>query len=746
MPKFLIEHSAKPAVLLLGFTGILRQTLVNYLTEYSCEIFENQEKLQDRQLFYVWQKDNLNKLTKSLLLANQHKAKFILVSTEKNSQKAAKIQKNLEQIKGEVEVYFFNFPQIKDLNQANTLVKQMFATIVLGQKNQVTSKNPPKKTITSSLTLSNRGVFFLSFWLIFFSFLIYSILTFFCFYAGFSKVKQTLNFFAKNDFAAAKKQAEAAYQFFLMGDKMLNPVLAVAGLVSGSEAKTLKDGVAVSLLTANILSEAAFVAGLSQNLGQAILSARISLHPSQIQDLVSEIEELKTNVALLSTTLATFANNRSKPAVFFQRQKIFQEAEANLKQTKDLLVLLNQLTKILPAVLGFDQPKTFLLLFQNNSELRPTGGFIGSFGWVTFQQGRLIEFKTEDVYTADGQLKGHVPPPEPIRKYLNQENWYLRDSNFDPDFAVAASQAEWFLKHEMNLTFDGVFAFDLTSVEGILRAIGGVYLSDYGETITADNLFLKTQAASEIGFFPGSTQKRDFLGSLGRSIFIKLTSSPVNLSQLVKEVKQSLDHKHILLYFHQEEIQQLIEQTGWAGRLASVACQQVNCLADYLMLVEANLGINKANFLVERKAILNLKLTDNRLFHELILDYVNETPGSVYPSGPYFSYTRVFLPGQAEIKEVMVEKEQLKNEEIKLESYQDKKVIGFPFRLPANQTRKVKITYVLPVNQTQPINLQFLVQKQPGIKPFSFDLVFFDKPSLNKSLMVSADHLLEFVL
>ncbi|MCX6705358.1 MAG: DUF4012 domain-containing protein, partial [Candidatus Woesebacteria bacterium] len=64
----------------------------------------------------------------------------------------------------------------------------------------------------------------------------------------------------------------------------------------------------------------------------------------------------------------------------------------------------------LPRLLGQDKSKTYLVLFENNMELRPTGGFIGSFGLVTFDGGRLSDLTVNDVYSADGQLNGHVEP------------------------------------------------------------------------------------------------------------------------------------------------------------------------------------------------------------------------------------------------------------------------------------------------------------------------------------------------
>lgn len=97
-------------------------------------------------------------------------------------------------------------------------------------------------------------------------------------------------------------------------------------------------------------------------------------------------------------------------------------------------------------------------------ELRSTGGFIGSFAVLSFENGKLYDMPIYDVYDADGQLKGHVEPPKPIKNILGEANWYLRDSNFDPDFPTSARRAEWFMKKTLNLDLDGTIAVNVNTL------------------------------------------------------------------------------------------------------------------------------------------------------------------------------------------------------------------------------------------------------------------------------------------
>ena len=183
------------------------------------------------------------------------------------------------------------------------------------------------------------------------------------------------------------------------------------------------------------------------------------------------------------------------------------------------------------TIFGEKNPQDYVVFFYNNMEIRPGGGFIGSFAHVTFDTYTLKEFKVYDVYDADGQLGIHVEPPLPIRTYLEQPHWFLRDSNFNPDFERNIDTADFFLRKELSLPeFDGAAAITATGLSYILEAFGDVYIEDFGETINKDNFYIKTQSQTEQDFFPGSTKKKNFLSSVGRTLMFKLdTASLENL-------------------------------------------------------------------------------------------------------------------------------------------------------------------------------------------------------------------------
>ena len=158
------------------------------------------------------------------------------------------------------------------------------------------------------------------------------------------------------------------------------------------------------------------------------------------------------------------------------------------------------------------------------------------------------------------ELEGQITPPEPISKYLGEENWYLRDANWNPDFPESADQIEWFLSKEVQTRVDGVIAVDLEFARKLLTTLGGVNLPDFNTVINADNLYLEAQTRSEKNFFPGATNKRDFLGSLARALLIKIgAEDSLPIGKLLEGFFSSLSEKHVLLNSNNEDIQKVFD-------------------------------------------------------------------------------------------------------------------------------------------------------------------------------------------
>lgn len=327
----------------------------------------------------------------------------------------------------------------------------------------------------------------------------------------------------------------------------------------------------------------------------------------------------------------------SKRALVFYKDEL-AKARMVIGQIDDLLAVFDELV---PGQKG--ATRTYLVVLQNSAELRPTGGFIGSYALVRFDSGHLASYKFYDVYAADGQMHGAISPPDEILHYLGQPSWFMRDANWAPDFPLTAKRLEWFLEKETGMTVNGVAAINLGAVQLLLKATGPVTLSS-GETISAENFFDKAEYASEINFFPGSEQKPQFMAQVAEKLLGAVTSGQgSNWPGLGQAVAKTAEQKEILVYLNSPLAEEVMVKNSWAGSVATAGCalKNTNCL----MLVEANLGANKANYFVRRGVRVDTVVDKAGGVETTVLVRLrNESPSVTWPGGVYKDYLRFLVP------------------------------------------------------------------------------------------------------
>ncbi len=427
---------------------------------------------------------------------------------------------------------------------------------------------------------------------------------------------------------------------------------------------------------------------------------------SLVEDSVSlatELDALYRETSFLETELANLN---------FASSGLSQGLE-KLKQWRPLLLSAATIAKRLPLLLGEEGVKTYLVLFQNNMELRPTGGFIGSFGLVTFDKGKLIDVEVFDVYSADGQLKGHVEPPAPIKTYLGEANWFLRDANWDPDFPTSAARIEWFLDKEIDRAVDGVIGVDLEMVKQILAATGPVSLTDFGVEINEKNIYERVQYEAEENFFPGSRKKANFLTALSQTMLDRLIhSEEEKYVRLARVFLENLKARHVQLFFHDQETARALGKAGWSGAVEIAECSG-NCGVSWLAMSEANVGVNKVNYFVDRQMSLSVKVADQKVINTLVIEYQNDAPSALGIGARYKNYLRLLLPLEAQVQEVLVGTEKVDPETEKINGRLE---AGTLVEIPSNAKTRVTFVWESPVNLdfANPGYYQISWQKQAG--------------------------------
>lgn len=255
---------------------------------------------------------------------------------------------------------------------------------------------------------------------------------------------------------------------------------------------------------------------------------------------------------------------------------------------------------LIQDLLGTTEPRTYLFLFLNNTELRPGGGFIGTYAVVNFENAYPDIIKVEGTEIIDNLAPKNFPsvPPQPIKDYLGVDRWYFRDSNWSPDFVVSAANAlSLYSKEngEMADDIDLVIGFTPTVIEELLRISGPVTIN--GIQFTADNFTEKLEYEVEYGFAHKGISfddRKKMLGDLTRSIVMNsFKNALVDWAEYKDMVERMFVEKQIMAYSPEQKFQEVFEAKNWAGQMSGAE-------SDYLLWVDANLGALKTDVSIDR--------------------------------------------------------------------------------------------------------------------------------------------------
>lgn len=480
------------------------------------------------------------------------------------------------------------------------------------------------------------------------------------------------------------------------------------------------------------LSSVVSIETVASNITTSLFTTDLSKEDSattvvQIEKLKTQLFSLHTNIdmsyQLIDGVMKRPPFPLSLPSIQIKAEKgidMLQTVRARLQTAERLLLLY-------PYIAGYKQPLKLLFLFQNSTELRPTGGFIGSIMETTIEDGSVTTMEVQDVYALDGQLRGHVDPPDPIREILKQEHWYLRDSNWDPNFEESAQKAMWFYEKETGKTVGGVIAINSSLIIQLLKQLGPIQLADTKDTITAENFYEKAFTYTQTDFFPGSTQKKDFLGSLVKSVLTTtLSNKTVSGIQLFGIIDEALRNRNIQMYFVDPEAQQLSTQFSWAGHLPNktyCTTEESPCLFDFSAIVEANLGVNKTNYYIHHEDTRDITITEEGKVSETITRTLTNTSTEQAGSGIYTNYMRFYIPSIAHTTSFTID-----NAAVPAKPTKKNARLVYPYGQLDNSIDPVSVVAIahqLSPGQKSVVSLQYEYTKQGLTTDSTFDMYVY---------------------
>jgi len=566
------------------------------------------------------------------------------------------------------------------------------------------------------------------------------------------------------DFAAASENFLSAYQNFSNAGDQLNFMGAslgslLADLPGGSKLKSAQNMVEIGKLIADTGQSMALAMSAISKTG-LILNPQGSsnvLLSEIIQPLNAALGVADTNLKKVSTLL-TGVDTAIIPE---EKQAIFEEFQKQFPQLQELVTQGSEFAGFLENMIGVKGTKRYIILFQNSSELRPTGGFPGSYALLTFESGRLKEYQVDDIYNIDGQLKEAIIPPLQLQHIT--PTWAMRDANWFIDFPTSAKKIAAFYKKESGLTLDGVLTINPDIFKDILKIIGPVEMPEYGVTITSENFLATVQNEVEYGENKKDNKPKKIIMDMAPIVLKRLYSADhEKWLEVFNGLIAGLERKDMLMYFRDLNLQSFSIDKGFAGEV-----KQVN--SDYIMVTMTNVKGSKTDAVTDTVMKMGTYITNGEIRHKLIIGRTHNGGKTKYgfynKQNP--AYVRVLVPKGSSLLSIngqsvpafnplvdystgfhkdedlaRFERNFIEARQPGVSVYEESGKTGFAFWMIVDpgSSRIVELEYAVPAAVVNS-NYSLYVQKQPGlnIQSFNFELskpeeiaITSATPSLNK--------------
>ena len=474
-----------------------------------------------------------------------------------------------------------------------------------------------------------------------------------------------------------------------------------------------------------------FTGGAGAGDGQETAADRIDFIVKTIPDILPKLDDIAVKMEDVNKEVS--AIKPSRYPVKFAGKEVRSNVEFFVRvvgQATDFIKNGKPLIAQTPYLLGLDSPRTYLVIFQNDKELRPTGGFLTAYSIMKVDKAKFEPVTSNDIYNLDNSYKPTIAAPEPIIKYIKgpyvlSKNLRLRDLNWSPDFTEFAKT---FLQ-EMGTVgiegIDGIIAVDTQVLVYILDVLGPIGVSGYGnfstETISECNC---PQVIYELESFadvegpvvwdPAGTGKiiyapanydnrKKIIGPLMNSILANAFGQPKDkLARLFEAGYKSVMEKHILVYLSREDAQKAAQGFGMVGEIKAYE-------GDYLHINDANLGGRKSNLYVTEEVSQEISVAkDGSVEKTVNITYKNPEKQDGWLNSVLPNWVRVYVPKGSEL----ISFEGVTEKEDAYEEYGKTVYAGY-FELRPQGVAKVTLKYKLPFKVKD--NYKLLIQKQPGI-------------------------------
>ncbi len=343
------------------------------------------------------------------------------------------------------------------------------------------------------------------------------------------------------------------------------------------------------------------IKSVQENSGIASLSGAIG-------ELSSAAPDLRQAEFLLEQVAAARAELPNEEALPWTIRQTLPQADKYLPLALDGLAL----SRILPALAGADSPRRYLIIAQNQDELRPTGGFISGAGIVTVLDGQIMDLQFIDANIIDDWAnKPYDAPPAPLEQFMGIQLFLFRDANFWADFPTSAEKAMELYSYGQDVTLpDGAIAVNQAFLINLITVVGVVEIPELNEQVTPANVESWIQTAwgtGEEGALGSILDRKQFIPLLANALRQKLESAPgaIDPFALATMAQEAALAKDLQIYVRDPAAASALRDVGWDGSMP------VDAGSDTVMVVETNIGYNKSSVHMERHIAYTAQLQPN---------------------------------------------------------------------------------------------------------------------------------------
>ncbi len=394
----------------------------------------------------------------------------------------------------------------------------------------------------------------------------------------------------------------------------------------------------------------------------------------------------------------------------------------------------------------------YLVLFQNDAEIRASGGFIGSFAVIETQNKTIkpLYFET-NIYKLDDPFAAltKLDPPKPMRVVTGDRGWAMRDSNFAADFRQSAPTIQWFFKEEAekltgpkkveldkalggNYAVDGVVALTLSAFLDVLEATGPIEVPNHDIVVTSANFFPLIQKIVEHDYFQDEANRQtNEPKTVLQDLFPLAMQKTQNLPKTTQYriATKLLREKRVIVYSNNQDKEQVLVRSGWAGALAPSDELSVRGNHDALAIIRSSHGGNKSS--VDINPIYRYQVTNKSaetLQAKLEVQFEHTGSGE-WPSGTNKEYIRVLVPDGARLVKA-VTKGADATDRIDLGQENGQTAFGFTLETAPKTSQTMTLEYTLPAEKVLNRSLvggntyQLVLYRQPGGNDPDMDILY----------------------